>query len=64
MRAPGAPRRFAGQRGLRDERCSRVNSGKRLVHGGHATAVIPRQQHEVSVSDLPMPEDSMTGMSG
>lgn len=35
-----------------------MNSGQRLIHSGYGAAVFPCQQHKVSISDLPLPDDS------
>lgn len=35
-----------------------VNSSQRLVHSGNYTTMLPRQQHKVSVGDLPTRHDS------
>ena len=55
--AQAAFQRISPGKGLREECGPCVNSGQRLVHSGQRTAVFPRQQHKVSVSDLPMPDD-------
>ena len=55
-RLPLRQRRAVGGSG---EECgSCVNGSQRLVQSGYRPAVFPRQEHKVSVRDLPMPDDS------